>query len=388
MDDVKLMREALEAVLPIIDGTALKNHWAIDFPELTKKVRNALGMECLNKQSVFDVFSINRNKVRWEDYLYRLTPVEHIKNKDGKSCYFKREDYFAPLGYHGINGSKLRQAIYLFANTAVNKSKVINGTSVKSPQIPMSSACARHFGKDIKCILGATKPETAPKHAMVDMAMFFGCDFDYINIGYNHNLQLKCQEILNKDPENTFYLEYGITLNHYEHSAKDVYEFHHVGAEQVKNIPDHVEDLVIPAGSCNSSASVLLGLMLYGWKNLKRIHLVGTGPSKIQYLTERLEVMGNYCGKDFELFDGLPYTFPVLKRDLPLKTFFYDLHGEKYVTYQDERPFDFGGIDLHPTYEGKVMTYIYEKYPELIKDTTLFWIVGNKPYKEVMVPYV
>ena len=127
MDDVKLMREALEAVLPVIDGTALKNHWAIDFPELTKKVRNALGMECLNKQSVFDVFSINRNKVRWEDYLYRLTPVEHIKNKDGKSCYFKREDYFAPLGYHGINGSKLRQAIYLFANTAANKSKVING---------------------------------------------------------------------------------------------------------------------------------------------------------------------------------------------------------------------------------------------------------------------
>lgn len=389
-EDVKLMKEALEAVLPILDGTALRDHWTIDFPFLAEKVKKALGKEDFikDRKSVFDVFSIDRNKVHWEDYLYRLTPVEQITNKDGKTCFFKREDYFAPLGYHGINGSKLRQAIYLFTTEAKGKSKVINGTSVKSPQIPMSSACARHFGKSIKCILGATKPETAPKHEMVDMALFFGCDFDYINIGYNHNLQLKCQDVFREDPENTFYLEYGITLNHNIHSAKAVYDFHYVGAEQVKNIPYGITDLIIPAGSCNSSASVLLGLMLYGWKDIKRIHLVGTGPSKIQYLTERLEVMGQYCGKESYLFSGLPYLFPTFNKKFPIETIFYDLHGTKYVTYQDERPFDFGGIDLHPTYEGKVMTYVYEKMPELIKDTTLFWIVGNKPYRKEMEKYV
>lgn len=385
--NVSEMRAALEAVLPLLDGSALNNHLAIDFPALAKQVKKALG-KSNTTNSVFDVFSLDRNKVHWEDYIYHLTPVEFVRNGDGKACFFKREDYFAPLGFHGINGSKLRQAIYLFTTEAAGKSKVINGTSVKSPQIPMASACARHFGKDITCVLGATKPETAPKHEMVDMALFFGCNFKYINIGYNHNLQLKCQEILAQDPENTFYLEYGITLNHNQHSPKSVYDFHKVGAEQVKNIPDTVEDLIIPAGSCNSAASVLLGFMLYGWKNLKRIHLVGTGPSKIKYLTERLEIMGEYCKKDFEIFGGLPYTFPVLRKEIPLQTFFYDLHGTKYVTYQDEMPFTFGGIDLHPTYEGKVMTYIYEKVPELIKDTTLFWIVGNKPYKQEMVDYV
>lgn len=387
MDKAEKMRRALEAVLPYLDGTAIREHWAIDYEPLVKQVKEALGTEFVNK-TVFDVLSIDRGEVHWEDYIGVLTPIERIENKDGRSCYFKREDYFAPLGFHGINGAKLRQAIYLFGRHAAGKSKVINGTSVKSPQIPMSSACARHFGKSIKCVLGATKPETAPKREMVDMALFFGCDFEYINIGYNHNLQLKCQEILKQDPEETFYLEYGITLNHNSHPAKDILDFHYVGAQQVRNIPDHVTDLVIPAGSCNSATSVLMGLMYFGWKNLKRIHLVGVGPSKIQYMTERLEVIGQAAGWDYEIFKNLPYTFMSLKKEFPLEAIFYDLHGTKYVDYQDEMPFDFGGMDLHPTYEGKVMTYIYEKMPELINDNTLFWIVGNKPYKKEMEKYV
>ncbi len=338
--------------------------------------------------SVFDVLSLDRKVVHWEDYLRMPTPVERIRNSDGKSCMFKREDRFAPLGFHGINGSKLRQAIYLFSTAAAGKSRVINGTSVKSPQIPMAAACARHFGKSITCVLGATRPETAFRHAMVDMAGRFGCGFEYINIGYNHNLQLRCQEIRDRDPENTFYLEYGITLNHALHPAEDVYKFHSIGAEQVRNLPEEAEDLIIPAGSCNSATSVLLGLMLYGWKNLKRIHLVGTGPSKIRYLTERLECMGWYAGLDYELFDGLPYSFPTPQGKPPLRTFFYDLHGDGWVAYHDEMPFTFGDVDLHPTYEGKVMTYIYEKMPELIRDTTLFWIVGNRPLMEAMQKHV
>lgn len=390
MNEEKIMREALEAVLPLLDEATLRNHWIVDLPFISEKVHKALGLKdgIKERKSVFDVFSIDRSRVHWEDYLYKLTPVERITNKDGKSCYFKREDYFAPLGYHGINGSKLRQAIYLFTTEALGKSKIINGTSVKSPQLPMSSACARHFGKDITCILGATKPETSKKHEMVDMALFFGCSLKYINIGYIHNLQLKCMDVLKEDPKNTFFLEYGMALNHKVHPAKSVYDLHFVGAEQVKNIPYGITDLIIPAGNCNSAANVLLGMMLYGWKDIERIHLVGTGPSKIKYLAERLEIMGQYCGKDPYIFGNLPYIFPTFNKSFPIETIFYDLHGTKYVTYKDERPFNFGDIDLHPTYEGKVMTYVYEKMPQLIKDTTLFWIVGNKPYKKEMVAYV
>ena len=56
--------------------------------------------ESLNEGTIFDVQSLDRKNVRWEDYLYRQTPVEHIGG-----IYFKREDKFAPLGYGSINSA-------------------------------------------------------------------------------------------------------------------------------------------------------------------------------------------------------------------------------------------------------------------------------------------
>ena len=63
-------------------------------------------------QSIFKTLSTDRKVVKWEDYLRHLTPVE---NHQG--VWFKREDYFAPLGYGGPNGSKMRQLIWLCLRT-------------------------------------------------------------------------------------------------------------------------------------------------------------------------------------------------------------------------------------------------------------------------------
>lgn len=351
------------------------------------EVRQQIGSPLpANPRTVFDTLSFDREKVRWEDYLFAPTPVELVRNSDGRECLFKRDDYFAPLGYHGINGSKLRQAIYLFKKYAAGKRRVINGTSVHSPQLPMCSALARHYGLKCTCVLGGTKPATFRRNEMADIAASLGSEFDFINIGYNHNIQLRCQELLKQSSEDAFYLEYGITLDHNRHAPEEIVQFHIVGAEQVKNIPPHITDLVMAAGSCNSCTSVLLGLAHYG-TGIQRVHLVGTGPSKIPYLTERLELMGSVLGEELDIYDGLSYALQFPKTR-PIQAIFYDLHGEKYCRYEDEMRFDFGGIDLHPTYEGKVMSYIYEKRPELINSNTLFWIVGNRPQKEVILSHV
>jgi hypothetical protein len=58
-------------------------------------------------QSIFPVLALDRAQVQWEQHLGELTPWE---NRDG--VWFKREDYFAPLGYGGPNGSKMRQLIW------------------------------------------------------------------------------------------------------------------------------------------------------------------------------------------------------------------------------------------------------------------------------------
>ena len=47
-------------------------------------------------------------------------------------------------------------------------------------------------------------------------------------------------------------------------------------ADQVKNIPDEIENLVLTCGSGITAIGVLAGIKRYG-KNVRNIHLVATG---------------------------------------------------------------------------------------------------------------
>jgi hypothetical protein len=345
--------------------------------------------------TIFDKLSIDRNEIKWEDYLYNLTPVEKIGN-----LYFKREDKFAPLGYGGINGSKLRQCIWLtkeYVEKGNNPIGVISGTSVKSPQLPMGSAIAMHFGLESIHVIGATKAEIAHKHENVAMATWFGARF-FVNpqIAYNPVLQRKVNEILERedsDVKDYFYLEYGITVDHKINHPSKVEQFHLVGSEQVRNIPDHIENLIIPAGSCNSCTSILYGIARFKPTNLKNIYLIGIGPNKIPFIEERLDIIQQQSGLDTKIFkrnyihsknlEEL-YSNILFEEESIYNLYHYDLHTTKYVDYQDEMPYFYEDIELHPTYEGKVATYVNEKLPELWNDKTCFWIVGSKPRKENM----
>src|SRR6185437_12830754 len=62
----------------------------------------------LANNSTFMVQSLDRKKVKWEKHIYDLSPVQKVGD-----LYFKREDYFAPLGHGNINRSKLRVCISL-----------------------------------------------------------------------------------------------------------------------------------------------------------------------------------------------------------------------------------------------------------------------------------
>jgi hypothetical protein len=347
--------------------------------------------------TIFERQSLSRNEVHWEDYLFAPTPVE--KHGD---LWFKREDTFAPLGYGGINGAKLRQCIWLvneYVQHAGHPIGVISGTSVKSPQLPMGSAVAMHYGLESLHIIGATKPSIAHKHENVAMATWFGAKF-YVNphIAYNPVLQRKVQDMREHDShlKDYFYLEYGITLDHHRHSPESIEQFHTLGAAQVQYIPEHIENIIIPAGSCNSCTSVLYGIARHRPPNLKHVYLIGIGPNKIDFMEERLDIIHRISGVDTKPFRRQYHDSPS-KQDAYTSHLFaesdasyeyqlhhYDLHSTHYVDYQDEMPYTYHDIELHPTYEGKVMTYVMERLPHLIHDRTLFWIVGSKPRKESM----
>lgn len=330
-------------------------------------------------RSIFEKLSID---YPWEDHLYDLTPVEEKRDLKRSLC-FKREDFFAPLGYGGINGSKLRQGIFL-GNKYANHPEIeyiVGGMSYHSPQLIMQSAIAKHFGKKVICVTSGTS-QNALKHEMIRGAQWFGSSLVCnINPPYNGVLQKKCREVRSKLGESrTFYLEYGITLG-FEHPFKEIFDFHEVGANQVRNIPEEIKSLVVPFGSANSATSILLGLSMYPKENLKDIYLFGVGPDKREYLTKRLEGMSRFAGVDTCIFEGLEYSSPK-------KNFKYKIHyiPPKY-TYADLVYHNCEDIKFHPTYEGKVFDVMKNSFPELITPETLFWIVGSEPSIEAMEPY-
>lgn len=354
--------------------------------------------------TIFDKISIDREVIQWEDYLLHMTPVEQHGG-----IFFKREDKFAPLGYGGINGSKLRQCIWLvnqYIEHSPNPVGIISGTSVKSPQLPMGSAVAEHFGLKSLHIIGATKPDIAHKHENVATATWFGAEF-YVNpnIAYNPVLQRKVQDILEHDErvKDYFYLEYGITLDHKAkwNTPERVERFHYVGSHQIANVPDCVETLVIPAGSCNSCTSILYGLARFTPKNLKNVYLIGIGPNKIDFIEERLNIIERVSGVYTKPYTRIYHDSPDKQSkyettgldsfigasnvpDFHFNLHHYDLHSTKYVDYQEEMPYSYSGIEFHPTYEGKMMTYVNERLPHILGDKTMVWIVGSKPRKEQM----
>ena len=316
--------------------------------------------------SIFPVFSIERGIIRWEDYLYELTPFEQ---HDG--VWFKREDKFAPLGYGGINGSKLRQCIYLlhkYWSESEHAVGILSGASVKSPQLSMSTAVAKHYNDmDSIQVIGATKPETALTHENVAIAARLGARFVINPVAYNPGLQKKVKDLQKQFPD-YFKLEYGISID--GSRDEDVEAFHRIGAEQVLNFPPEVETLIIPTGSANSAISIIYGLALYPQPNLKTIYLMLIGPNKTTFMEERLQAISNVKG-------GLDMYNQYLFKG-------FDLHGTNYTKYADEMPESNSGIEFHPTYEGKVMRYLKEKQPDLLNDKTCVWVVGSKPRWEHM----
>lgn len=311
-------------------------------------------------KSIFPVYSMDRKDIRWEDHLGDLTPWE---NHQG--IWFKREDYFAPLGYSGPNGSKMRQLIWYMNKFRGNKTHIVTGASIQSPQLSMSAIVGAHYGLKCRQVV-YSKPETVLKHPNPAVAHGFGAVFEYASGPYNPIIQRKVADLTQ---DSSLVVEYGITLPIDRYSPEDVRKFHEVGANQTKNIPDEVEELIIPAGSCNSLTSILLGLSRDP-HNLKRIFTIGIGPDKVEWTHERLRYIGVDAGK---------FGFEWHHHSL------HDTGFSKYSDHFNGESFD--GINFHPTYEAKMWRWLRQNDYISCDNKTGFWIVGSAPSVKVIEPF-
>tara|TARA_R100001015_G_C4635048_1_gene203266 strand:- start:7338 stop:8291 length:954 start_codon:yes stop_codon:yes gene_type:complete len=311
-------------------------------------------------KSVFETYSLNREDIKWENHLSSLTPWE-LKS----GVWFKRDDYFAPLGYSGPNGSKMRQLIWYINRFREGKNHIVTGASIQSPQLSMSAIVGAHYGLKNRQVV-YSKPHTVTTHVNPKIAAGFGAVFEYASGPYNPIIQKRVADLTQ---ENSLVVEYGITVPHTRYPAEDVRKFHEVGAYQTSNMPEQVEKLIVPAGSCNSLTSVLLGLSRDS-KNLKELFTIGIGPDKRDWVNERLKIMG----VDPEYFN--------------FKWNHYSLHDNKYASYSDKfKDETFEDIIFHPTYEAKMWRWLRERNPLDFDDKTAFWIVGSAADTKIVEPF-
>lgn len=285
-----------------------------------------------------------------------LTPFE-LRN----GRWYKREDLHT--GPYGVNGAKLRACDHLIGRAAsLGARRVISAASVLSPQSAMASVLAARYGLGCTVVAGGTRPDTAFRHRSMQIARDTGARFEFIKVGYNPALQAHAMRLAEADGD-AYWLRYGITPPP-SATPGDLEAFHWTAGAQVENLPPEVRTLVIPFGSGNTGAGVLLGLSrLRRWDRLDRVVLVCIGPDRQAWLRERLSVLG--------------VLHPLAGR---ARWETIDLHGTGYASYGDRMPGRADGIELHPTYEGKVVRYLDGARPDwwTRRDgSTALWIVGG-----------
>lgn len=320
-------------------------------------------------ESIFPAEAQGLDATPWTEWLEELTPVQKI---DG--LWVKREDLFAPLGFGGINGSKLRGLIMMMAQRADDSQTVVTGASVRSPQHGMTAAVAAHLGMKSIHVVGATKPHTAAKHVQPQMAARFGAEFHFTGGAYNSVLQPTTASIA--QGLGAAIVPYGITPEPYEHDR-----FHTLGGWQTANLPD-VHTLIVPTGSCNSLLSVLKGLSGPHARpsRLRRVVCVGIGPRKLQMTWERMGLLG--------IQEGYRYNAETCLKREPIQRNYLEL---VYVDAFQEYSYDqlvkqqIGDLVLHPTYEAKVVKYLRQHYPWLLQgDDSCLWLVGGPQSEAAM----
>lgn len=235
------------------------------------------------------------------DKLHYLTPMQQVNG-----MWFKREDLYTPFGAGEVNGGKLRQCMLLVDKIHQDYEGLVTCCSIHSPQAPITAATGRS------------------------------------NVLYYISKQLKRTKA-NKD----YIVLYGINLQEHEDILLGAV------ADQVRNLPDEINNLVLTCGSGITAIGVLAGLKRYG-KKVHNVHLVATAPDRRQLIHETLQ-----------------------RHNADREIHYHDIFHTRGFSYEEPFCSVWGGIKLHPNYEAKTMAWFAGS--GLRPEETLFWITGAEP---------
>jgi hypothetical protein len=269
-----------------------------------------------------------------------LDPIEVVS---GYSV--KRGDLFE-LG--PVNGSKVRQCLHVVKHLRKGHDGLVTGAGLPSPQTAIVAAVAKYF--DLKCAIVTPKYRDGMR------------DFDRINSSLAQRLGATVYGVGNPNPTG-YEKDARVLAAHLNFLQIKFGMYGRLSMEpvirQVENVPDHVERIVVVAGSGLSALSILRGLARYRKRNVKVVDVVTLSN---HFRKNRATF---YDTQRAEVFDGLTW-----------------IHPSRWDYRKEVR----AGPALDLTYESKAWKWMIEHVPP--SEKVLFWIVGKRCYDLDMIQQI
>jgi len=280
-----------------------------------------------------------------------ITPIELHDN-----VLYKRDDLYAPFGSEHVNGGKVRQAVQLFDEIhddilENHNGGVVTASSVHSPQSAIIAKVAQSHG--FKCIIavGGTKKETLYKHHIMRLSEFYGADIEIV-AGHGMTTAIDAGAKKKIIAKNGYKLiKFAISL---ESNPKAIFDG---VTDQVANIPDELDNLVIPVGSGIQFAGIIRGLKKHN-KKVKRI--IGVA------FCDRTKAINAHLDRfKYENFPAEVTEFDDYEIVLTKHAYSKSVWEKIGDSYMDD------------IYEGKAHKWMRENI-DTDAEKTLFWIIGRR----------
>jgi 1-aminocyclopropane-1-carboxylate deaminase/D-cysteine desulfhydrase-like pyridoxal-dependent ACC family enzyme len=283
-----------------------------------------------------------------------LTPIEEYHG-----LLFKRDDIYLPFkDQPELGGGKVRQMQAMFTNMLNNNEK-INGlitypVSLSSPQSAIVAKVAHDNNVPCMICIGGkidSIEDTINKYKPLKLSHQLGAQINVVaKIGYSNVVSSRVKEIVKEN--NYKIVDFGINLSEYPDAI--------IGstANQVQNLPDNLDNLIIPCGSALTMAGIILGIDKFK-KRVKRI--IG-----IQICNRDRRKSIDSILKQFDVSRNYEFYID--------NTYIYQKNINHYINSE---------FELNVKYESKAIKHFLRNKKQLVildSEKTLFWCVGNNNF--------
>lgn len=280
---------------------------------------------------------------RFPAHVMNRTPVQYVGG-----VFYKRDDMYTPYGVGDVNGGKVRQAIQLLhpiqEELRSKYSGVITHSQVHSTTGTIIARVCKDLNIPCTICIGGSSPDTIDNHHMMRYAKALGADVRNVcGHGMHAPVLARMREIAKT--ENLYDAVFTHNIENREDAIIDAIEC------QVGNLPNQLDQLVVPVGSGVHFAAILRGIHRYSIRVGKVIGLC-VGPKRTENINKWVNPMAGYPLPDYDLHC--------------LNT----VYGKPLVEKIED------GTILDDLYEAKAHKWMRENLD--MNKSTCFWMVGRR----------